>query len=1430
MGKQQYKIAPISTTETADSGNDFNQKLLNKGYSQDEINSMGRNYQNVAQEKMPEINLGVGNEQYVPPVYKNGGLSQPAIQDFAESIYNSVVGTVEGLAELPATIAIAAGSEDKFWTNWMDGVSNWADSAKATLSDEANKPLTDDWSNINAWSASIGQGLGFIGSMLTGGGIAAKGASLIGKTGSSLNRARQFGSFVSSTVSMTPDLYKQGVESGLSPANAARMALVISSIVSLTEGAALEYMGKAISKPVVTKAAKEAFDETLVQISKKKMLTAGDFDEAIKSTSMRLGDKMKAHLSKGFEGASVESTQEFSQTYIEEGMKQLYDTYVATNKKKGEGAYGADVMSWDTFNNAVAGGMVGGLIGGGLTMGGSLMSGAKGETLFSYVNNSLQTGDFDEKMKELGQKVSALNQQGKLGNDPKQIEEHVVKIKEFIDRTKGLDIPSSAAKYQLFQMMDVEKQMSDQLLEKFSVTDETHPVVAKAYKKNIKLAEQVSGYLNADMQKIIDDKLPVTKNREAFETTLGKYIGLYKTVMNGTATQEDIDAAIPKISYVAKEQLKETKKAEKTKETEEAKAESSVSYESNSIKPVENEKMGTITDEEIAAWTNDKTVSDERLKDIVTKITSGEKLTDEERAISMDDSVTKRKLDIIQNSNLGQEKYNKENPNKNGIQESSPKKMGAYKGGEKAVGRTSESSGMGQVEQGEKTAGKSKKEVAVKKFAPKLTERQAKINALHAKVKSYNDLPNGRLGKTKTEGLKLKNEILNEVREMRDDNIQIEESGKNRKLILQNGSGNKIRPVQAHSSNRAEAEKHTPLNKREAKTQEVFNAMNENGIHTFPVILGTDGKRMSKAQLRSAVDDVVNGVKSNGAENLLNSLDEAIAKNEFNYSDAGQKGSAPLDAVLESMKNPAYNEDYQDLSPEDEFVLADEYTAWFNGLSEKEKAKELKYLNKEYGNPETFNGSTEGNENASNQTTSGITEEKAKEQRDKSSVQNTRKLISENPALYDKIKQHFQSVFPTLPVQEIDNLLWTYGAEVLARISKEGIQINKDSAFQNSLIHEYAHAYVDAVGMDSPLIKLGLEQIKGTGFMDWAKENYPEMTEDEQAVEALVEAISMDSLDKLKTKFEGTALDKFLLWAKTFWSKVKLMLNLNTADDIVSIIANEMNQAKNVENKTQNMPVRDQRSAKETYTRLKDSDTVDVSGFGFNQEELKPLSNKQVERILWEKIAPNPDKGFYKVSTNFARTVFQSMLTSLHVHVDTNDRNNEYSSVSGLSLGDLERAGHVLDSMKNTNAITSYLEGKITRDMLTDDQALALDIIVRAYQRTEYKKKIDQSIFTTEGKVIPIEEADAKVREEITLTEKRKEELYKKVPKKLRKIFEATEKALGYMRTPRLDAKWISGSSESFLSKVFYDSLNAADSKFKDIIIGFNNLLGFIWH
>jgi hypothetical protein len=203
--------------------------------------------------------------------------------------------------------------------------------------------------------------------------------------------------------------------------------------------------------------------------------------------------------------------------------------------------------------------------------------------------------------------------------------------------------------------------------------------------------------------------------------------------------------------------------------------------------------------------------------------------------------------------------------------------------------------------------------------------------------------------------------------------------------------------------------------------------------------------------------------------------------------------------------------------------------------------------------------------------------------------------IAENPGLFDYIKGVLKKAFPNVSVEMVDSMLEKYGVDALGSAFKNSVNIQKDSAQQTTILHEFAHIYIDLLGRNHPLVKLGLELVKGTELHRKAKENYPELSEQDQLMEALVESVAIKGLSRLRTNFEGTNFDKFKAWATRFWNRIRGLFNSKYYNEIDAITRKMLNGS--VKDKTGLNPrVQFQKKLSNAYSQAVNLATTAIAG------------------------------------------------------------------------------------------------------------------------------------------------------------------------------------------------------------------------------------------
>jgi hypothetical protein len=213
--------------------------------------------------------------------------------------------------------------------------------------------------------------------------------------------------------------------------------------------------------------------------------------------------------------------------------------------------------------------------------------------------------------------------------------------------------------------------------------------------------------------------------------------------------------------------------------------------------------------------------------------------------------------------------------------------------------------------------------VEKRKKETSLNEQGEAANALLGKIKKYNSLKNGRLGKQKSEGLSLLNSIRVDANKL---GFSFDE--KSGKLLNKNK-----RAVKETFFDGAVEESGKPLMQRDGKVAEVLQQLLD--ADQLPVFYDAKGQRMSESRVNAAIEDIQNGIPSIRANRVLDKLEEYIAKDKFEIFDNAFGGFSPsLSELLQTSKEAQteplteealleWLEGESKLTPEQEEILID---------------------------------------------------------------------------------------------------------------------------------------------------------------------------------------------------------------------------------------------------------------------------------------------------------------------------------------------------------------------------------------------------------------------------------------------------------------------------------------------------------------------------
>ena len=1123
--------------------------------------------------------------------------------DFAESLYEGlVVNTIEGVGNLIPTVAQAFGSsedemKDDWTTNWITAVSGFTDSISPTYSDAYYQG-----DNSRKWATGLGQGVGFVAGIMMGGGAIAKGLGkagmvnkvdkfskasklfgtkggrLIGRAGETSQGAQRIGSFIQGTNMMYPMVYEEAIKSGINPAHAARLALGIAGTVSMTEGMALEWIGKGLSKTAVQGTTKKLLKEELKNISIKSLDDIFLLEQRVVSG---FGKKLRAAQIPIAKGIAIEAGQEFSQTYLEEGMKELYDTFLtAEDTKKGEGQFGAETFTWETFNHAMFSAAIGGIIGGGLAAGTSIAQGVQQETAYGYIKTSVDKKDGGIKnIAKLNKSLDELIESGQITKEKANFaRKHINNMAKHAVSTRGLNIKDGVASYQSFQITELENEIRGKIDKNFAENENLPLAIGKVYAKNRKMGAEISKALNDDLSEIVDNKEAYTKNKKKFENRLASYAFLAGKVYENEITEEDFTKELKSItdgvSDKTKQQQKKKDKALATKYKTKDGALLNDTAIDNREKIVENytESVGKNETEALAKIKDEYGIE----KDAVKHLLKSQKKTNKQIKDELEvNEIAEKQKEVIEESNKEEaEKETKEEVKEEtteGVEITPTKKKvttlsnfsrsysdkGFSKEGDAVDSRTPfnrEGSDYGKESFGnvESTTLKAKNKEGYNLDKPTVVVSVAAP-----------EVPGGRgsavgftiEAETEAEAKVLEKKAKSSFDKWLKENAEFDENGKMTSSVEEltpkvNEFSKKLQETLdvADSKNTKGEQQTTEKIAEEDTLPEGYRYVEEGEIipaGDFDTKMSMSGKQTITNAPKSELKDVSFEDDGTPVPELEESSSEQQTTEsiEAKKADIEKRRKEEIEKVDEEVrrKNPRANGITYNM---------------LNNINAKYDA-ELAALEKptrqssEVETQEQIDDAVNDALDVLNNNPTGKSQRVNPNSLNKDTVRN-------NPKLYEKVKNHFRKIFPNIPVSEVDRIADEYGPEVLGRVVEKGIEIDTSRAFQNTIIHEYAHVYVKILGKDNSIIKKGLELIENTQYFRDAQEAYPELSKDDQLEEALVEAIADNSYEKLRVKFDGNNADKFVAFLKKFWQRIKSKFTKTNAKDIVNIISDGM--------------------------------------------------------------------------------------------------------------------------------------------------------------------------------------------------------------------------------------------------------------------------------
>lgn len=151
-----------------------------------------------------------------------------------------------------------------------------------------------------------------------------------------------------------------------------------------------------------------------------------------------------------------------------------------------------------------------------------------------------------------------------------------------------------------------------------------------------------------------------------------------------------------------------------------------------------------------------------------------------------------------------------------------------------------------------------------------------------------------------------------------------------------------------------------------------------------------------------------------------------------------------------------------------------------------------------------------------------------------------------------------------------------YGSKLSGKVTKAvdnsiSVVINPDLLKQDTVIHEFAHIYIDLLGgLDNPQIKAGIRHLRGTHLEDYINEKYSDKTQDIRDKEMLATAIGIEGYDIFKEEQAGHK-ESWRTWLSVFLSKIASIfgIHINVARNLAREMVKGTLQTENMKHSVQ---------------------------------------------------------------------------------------------------------------------------------------------------------------------------------------------------------------------------------------------------------------------
>ncbi len=617
--------------------------------------------------------------------------STPLIVEAAKSFYNGLIPeAVKGIVDLPKIVLDATGNNSEGYDHF-NKIATEAIDKYGTFDipkEDTEGGIFGGWRPfVNSLGGMLGTVGGVAAMALVGDepGAIAEGGKLLSEGAEGIKalenaaKTAEWGKKIKNLAAfstyMIDPIMQSGKRAGLSDTNNARMTLLLTPAVAATSmlsdlwGAGLtdRILGKQVSEGIT-----EGLETELKELAGKDVSNE-TFNTVAKKASSKMIDNMKRlATSPMLEEAAKAGAAGYLMGGVQQAGEQLYDNFIAPeNAKTGEGKYGTQLFSKESVIADTQNALLGGLLGG--TMGSFTKTPLVDQTMYGYIENAVRKGEGEGKkaIDKVNKIVDTLVETQKIS--PEEATDIKAKIGRITTTAQQLNMAGGGSKLDSdarYEAYDLQHNVRNDIVDKFIKPHED----AVAHLETLKMDANANPAAIGEREGAIKNGEPLyNKSKEQVEAIDEYLTNLGKT---GISDKPALQAKLLEI------QDKHFPQPEPTPE------------------PVEKSASEKMYEE----------MEPEALKQAYTTLHAESATLNEPEIKAIERIAAEKNIDLPK---IGTD----------AIQERTTEEMGAHQSGTESAGGQSESSGVGQGEQGQKIAENSEPQTTQVKDLPEETKQ-----------------------------------------------------------------------------------------------------------------------------------------------------------------------------------------------------------------------------------------------------------------------------------------------------------------------------------------------------------------------------------------------------------------------------------------------------------------------------------------------------------------------------------------------------------------------------------------------------------------------------------------------------------------------------------------------------------------------------------